>query len=90
MILATSAEKLWRSNATKYLDDRSVGTSEGIFWNTKCISLMTIILATILHTIYLDLIIHLMDWVTSYLEHHSRMDKFNLLWAMLLPYPSFA
>jgi hypothetical protein len=33
---------------------------------------------------------HLMDWVTSFLEQHARIDKFKQLWAMMPPYPGFA
>jgi len=33
---------------------------------------------------------HLMDWVTSCFEQHSRIGKFNQLWAMMAPYPGFA
>jgi len=31
-----------------------------------------------------------MDWVTSFLQQHSRIDKFNQLCAMMPPYPGFA
>ena len=48
---------------------------------------MTIIVPDILHTVYLGMLKHLMDWVTSFLEQHSRIDKFNQLWAMMPPYP---
>jgi hypothetical protein len=33
---------------------------------------------------------HLMEWMMSCLEQHSRIDKFNLLWAMTPLYPGFA
>ena len=56
----------------------------------KCISPTTIIIPDILHTIYLDMLKHLMDWVMSFLEQHSRINKFNQLWAMMPPYPGFA
>jgi len=56
----------------------------------KCISLTTIIVPDILHTIYLGMLKHLMDWVTSFLEQHSRIDKFNQRWVMMPPYPGFA
>jgi len=56
----------------------------------KLISLTTIIVPNILHTIYLGMRKHLMDWVTSFFEQHSRIDKFNQLWVMMPPYPGFA
>ena len=90
MILATQGDETERWEARQYLEDRAVGTSEGVFWNMKCISPTTIIVPDILHTIYLGMLKHLMDWVTSFLEQHSRIDKFNQLWAMMPPYPGFA
>jgi len=55
----------------------------------KCISPTTIIVPDIPHTVYLGKRKYLMDWVTSFLEQHSRIDKFNQLWAMKPPYPGF-
>ena len=55
----------------------------------KCISPTTIIVPDILHTFYLGMLKHFMDWVTSFLEQHSRIDKFNHLWPMMPPYPGF-
>ena len=51
---------------------------------------MTIIVPDILHTGYLRILKHLMDWVTSFLEQHSRIDKFYHLWQIMPPYPGFA
>jgi len=55
----------------------------------KCISPRTIIVPDILHTIFLGMIKHLMDWAMLFLEQHSRIDKFNQLWALMPPYPGF-
>ena len=90
LILATQGDESQRREARQYLEDRVVGTSEGVFWNMKCISLTTIILPDTLHTVYLGMLTHLMDWVTSFLELHYRIDKFNLLWVIMPPYPGFA
>jgi len=48
------------------------------------------IVPDILHTIYLGMLKHLMDWVLSFLEQHSWMITLNQLWAMIPPYPGFA
>jgi len=90
MILATQGDETERREARQSLEDKAVGTSEGVFWNMKCISPMTIILPDILHTVYLGMHKHLMHWVTSFLEQHSRINKFNQLWAMMPPCPGFA
>jgi hypothetical protein len=90
MILATHGDEMERLEARQYLEDRAVGTSEGVFWNMKCISRTTIFVPDILHTVYLGMIKHLIESVTSFLEQHSRIDKFNQLWVMMPPYPGFA
>jgi len=43
----------------------------------------------ILHTVYLRMLKHLMDWVMSFLEQLSRIDKFNHLWAVLATVPGY-
>jgi len=90
MILMTQGHQMERREAWLYLAVPAVGTSEGVFWNTKCISPTTIIVSDILHTIYPTMPKHLMGWVTSFHEQHSRIDKFNQLWMMKTPYPWFA
>ena len=84
-ILPMQGDELERQEARQYLEDRVVGTSEGVFWNMQCISPTTIIIPNILHSIYLGVLKHLMEWVTSFLEQHSRINKFNQLWVMMPP-----
>jgi hypothetical protein len=90
MIHVTQGDETGRQKARQYLEDRAVGTSEGVFWDIKYISPMTIIVLNILHTIYLSMLKNLKDWVTSFLEHHSRIDNFNQLCAMMPLYRGFA
>jgi len=79
MILATQGDETERREARQYLEDRAVGTSEGVFGNMKCISPTTIIIPNILQRVYLGILEHLMDWVMSFLEQHSRIDKLHQL-----------
>jgi hypothetical protein len=90
MILATQGDETERVEARQYLHDGAVGTSEGVFWNMKYISPTTLIIPDILHTVYLGMLEHLRNWVTSFLEQHSRIHKFNQLWTMMPPYSGFA
>jgi len=87
---ATQGDETEREDARQYLEDRVVGTSEGVFWNMRCISPATIIVPNMLHTINLGMLKHLMDWVMSFLEQHSRIDKLSQLWVKMPPYPGFA
>ena len=90
MILATQGDETERQQERQYLEDRVVGTSEGGFWNMKCMFPTTITVPDILHTVYHGMLKQLIDWVTSFLEQHSSIDKFNQLWSMMPPYPGFA
>jgi len=65
-ILATQGDEMERREARQYLEHPAVGTSEGVFWNMKCITPTTIIIPDILHTIYLGILKHLMDWETFF------------------------
>jgi len=89
IILTTQGEETERCEGRQYQEDRAVGTSEGVFWTMKCISPTTIIVPDILHTIYLGMLKYLMEWVPSFLEQQSRIDKFNQLWALMPPYLGF-
>jgi len=68
MILATLGDETESWQARQHLANQAVENSEGIFWNIKCIHPTTIIVPDILHTIYLSMVEHLMDWVTSFLK----------------------
>jgi len=52
------------------LENWVVGTSEDIFRNRKWISAVTIIIPDTLHTIYLRMLTHQMDWVTLFRNLH--------------------
>jgi len=90
MILATEENETERPEARQSLEDRAVGTTEGVFWNVKCISTMTIIVHHIFHTVSLGMLKDSMDWKMSFLKQHFRIEKFNQRWAMMLQYPGFA
>jgi len=79
IILATQGDETKRPEARQYLEDRAFGTSEGVFWNIKCISPTTNIVPGILHIVYFGMLKYLMDWVMSFVEQQSRIDKFNQL-----------
>jgi len=74
----------------KISGNRAVLTSECVFWNLKCISPTTIIVPDIIYNVYLGMLKQVRSWVTSFLEKHSMIDKFNQIWAMMPPYRGFA
>jgi len=65
MILVTQGDETARWQARQYLEDRAVGTSEGIFWNMKISFAITDIIPDILYTLYLSMLQNVMGLKTS-------------------------
>ena len=42
-----------------------------------------------LHTVYLGLFKHMMDWIQGFLKEHGRLQAFDEVWKALPPYPGF-
>jgi len=42
-----------------------------------------------LHTVYLGLFKHMMDWIQAFLKKHGRLQAFDDVWKALPPYPEF-
>jgi len=42
-----------------------------------------------LHTVYLGLFKHMMDWIPGFLTKHGRLEAFDQVWKALPPYPGF-
>lgn len=79
-----------REAAIQYLTERGARTREGVFWAFECFDWTSALVPDVLHTIYLGLLKHLMDWLVPFLEHHKRMTVFNQLWSLMPPYPGFS
>jgi len=90
MILGTQGDEMERWEERSYLDAWVIWISESVLWTMRCISLTTIRIYDIVHTIYIIMLRDLMYWVTSFLNKHSSIYKFEQHWAMMAPYPSFA
>ena len=46
-------------------------------------------LPDLLPTVYLGLLKNLLDWITSFLKHHCRLDPIEHIWLSMPPYPGF-
>jgi len=90
IILEIQWDETKRWEDRQYPDDWAVKTSDGMFWNMNGISTTTNIVPDILHTVYHGMLEHLMDRAISFLEQHSRMDRIQLLLAMMPPYLDIA
>ena len=43
----------------------------------------------LLHTIYLGMLKHLMEWIQDFLKKHNRLDNFDQAWSSMGSYPGF-
>jgi hypothetical protein len=43
----------------------------------------------LLHTVYLGILKHLMEWVQDFLKKHDRLDSFDEAWSSMGAYPGF-
>jgi hypothetical protein len=79
----------WRWGAETSLLESGVHLEEGVLWALGCVGLRTLIVLDMLHTIYLGLLKHVMEWVIPFLTQNEWIDKFNRLWREMPPYPGF-
>jgi len=86
IILATQGDEMERQQARHYLEEEVVGSSKGVVWKIKCISLMSSVISHLLPTIYLGMFTHFINSVHTFREHHSRIDTFKHCWAMIPAY----
>jgi len=42
-----------------------------------------------LHTLYLAILNHMMDWIKGFLKKQERLDAFDKVWKTLPPYHGF-
>ena len=55
----------------------------------ECVSAPNLYKPDLLHTVYLGLFKHMMDWVQAFLKKHARLQGFDDFWKALPPYPGF-
>ena len=60
-----------------------------IFQGSERVSVPDLHMPDLLHTIYLGLFKHMMDWIEGFLKKHSRQQAFDDAWKALPPYPGF-
>ena len=61
----------------------------GVFHGLYRVSAPDLHVRDLLHTIYLGLFRHMMDWIQGFLKKHGRLQAFDHAWMTLLPYPGF-
>jgi hypothetical protein len=79
------------STSKDYLTRRDVKLIEGCFWQfpPETVDLTTLARPDMLHTVFLGVLKHLMDWIVKFLEAHERMQHFNQIWRQMPSFPDF-
>jgi len=67
----------------------NLGIGQNIFHGLDLVSASDLYKPDILHTIYLRLFTHMIDWIEACLNKHRRLQAFDEVWKALPPYPGF-
>ena len=62
---------------------------ENALWSVPNVNPPDLVRADILHNILLEVLVHMMDWIQGFLEHHDRINAFDHVWHQLPPYSGF-
>jgi len=67
----------------------NLGIGQNIVHRLDRVSASDLFKLDILHTIYLRLFKHRMDWIEAFQKEHGRLQAFDEIWKALPPYPGF-
>ena len=76
-------------NAAEMFDTLRINIGPGVFHGFYRVSAPDLQVPDLLHTIYLRLVKHMMDWIQGFLKKHGRLQAFDNAWKTLPPYPGF-
>ena len=63
-----------------------INREKNMFHGLHCISAPGLHTPDLLHTGYLGLFKHLMDWISGFLKKHARLQAFDDTWNVVPPY----
>jgi len=67
----------------------NLGIGQNILHRLDRVSASDLYKPDMLHTIYLGLFKHMMDWIEGFLKKHGRLQAFDDVWKALPPYTGF-
>jgi len=67
----------------------NLGIGQNILHRLDRVSASDLYKPDMLHTIYLALFKHMMDWIEGFLKKHGQLQAFDDVWKALPPYPGF-
>ena len=87
--LETGANHHWARDYARNERYERLGVKSGqnVFQGLERVSAANLHMPDLLHTIYLGLVKHMMDWIQGFLKKHSRQQAFDDAWKALPPYP---
>ena len=80
---------MYRKSDVISLKAHGVKNLENALWSVPNMNPPDLVRADILHNILLGVLVHMMDWIQGFLEHHDRINAFDHIWHWLPPYPGF-
>ena len=66
-----------------------INLGQNVFRGLHRVSVPDLHTPDMLHTVYLGLFKHMMDWIQAFLKKHGRLQAFDDVWKALPPYPGF-
>jgi len=79
----------YRKSDVVGLKAHRVKNLENALWSVPNVNPPDLVQADILHNILLRVLVHMMDWIQGFLEHHDQINAFDHVWRRLPPYPGF-
>jgi len=71
----------------KSLHMRGVKSITNALWTLGDVISQELLRLHILHTILLENLQYLLDWIKGFLESHDRLNAFDSIWSSMAPYP---
>src|ERR1700709_1937150 len=71
------------------VDPLGIKIGQNVFHGLHHVSAPDLQKPDLLHTVYLGLFKHMMDWIQGFLKKYARLQGFDYTWKGLPPYPGF-
>jgi hypothetical protein len=87
--LANGYQETGNEELVKTLAEKGVKSLLNAFWTLPRMDPAELPKPDLLHTVYLGILKHLMEWVQDFLKKHDRLDDFDKAWSSMGAYPGF-
>jgi hypothetical protein len=87
--LAKEYQDTGNEKLVEKLAEKGVKSLINAFWILPRIDPSQLPKPDLLHTVYLGILKHLMEWVQDFLKKHDRLNSFDEVWSAMGSYPGF-